>query len=364
MPTLKQKFRWYLYPFSIIYGTIVSFRNFLFNANILKTEEFDIPVISVGNITVGGTGKTPHTEYLIKLLSEKLNVAVLSRGYKRKSKGFVFASPQSTIFDIGDEPKQIKQNFKDVDVAVCESRVKGINRLSNDENRKNLNVILLDDAYQHRYVKPGLSILLIDYYRPINEDHLLPYGSLRENQHEKSRANIIIVSKTPKNIKPIERRIIEKNLALFPYQSLYFTSLNYGELKSVFESSQLVDLNDNYHILLVTGIANPLPLKNHLAEYSKNIFHLQYRDHHAFSPADFEKIQSTFNEIKSDKKIIITTQKDGMRIQDLKGHENLKSLPIFYIPIEIEFLNQDKITFNNQIIDYITKNKRVNKSIS
>lgn len=364
MSQKKNKFRWFLYPFSILYGMIVSIRNFMFNVDILKSHEFPIPVISVGNINVGGTGKTPHTEYLIRLLKEKHNVAVLSRGYKRKSRGFLLASPQSTIFDIGDEPKQIKHNFKDVDVAVCEKRVKGIKRMSEDENRGNLNVILLDDAFQHRYVKPGLSILLIDYYRPINDDYMLPYGTLRESHHEKRRANIIIISKTPKDIKPIERRIIEKNLGLYPYQSLYFTSLNYGKPKPVFENSQKIDLTSVDSILLATGIANPTPLKKYLSGFTQNITQLQYKDHHFFSPKDFEKIQNTFNSIDVSNKVIITTEKDAMRFQDLKGSEVLRSLPIFYIPIEVEFLNQDKTNFNNQIINYVAKNKRGNKLFS
>ena len=335
---------------------IVSIRNFLYNADVLKSHEFPIPIISIGNITVGGTGKTPHIEFLVRDLKEKFKVAVLSRGYKRKSSGFVLATSESTVFQIGDEPKQIKQNFNDIEVAVCENRAKGIQKLSTEPS--NVEVILLDDAFQHRSVKPGLSVLLIDYYRPMNEDNMLPYGSLRESQHEKLRANIIVISKCPKDIKPIERRIIEKNLSIFPYQSLYFSSINYGILHSVYNEKETLELEKGqYSILLVTGIANPYPLKEHLLSYTTNLIQMSYGDHHFFKRSDFEHIANKFNHIKDDKKIIITTEKDATRMRDLHFSDLIKNFPVYYIPIEIEFLNDDKKRFDNQIINYIDHNR-------
>ena len=207
------------FPLSMLYGMAVGIRNRLFDCRILKPVEFDVPVISVGNITVGGTGKTPHTEYLISLLRKDFRIAVLSRGYKRKSREFILATKKSMVYDIGDEPKQIKHKFPDIKVAVDRKRVNGISQLLKKDN--NIDAILLDDAYQHRYVKPGLSILLIDYTQPIFRDFLLPFGNLRERKHETRRADIIIITKTPKKIKPIEKKIFIKDLNVLPYQFLY-----------------------------------------------------------------------------------------------------------------------------------------------
>ena len=208
------------YPLSLIYGIVVWIRNVMFDINILKSKEFTIPVISVGNITVGGTGKTPHVEYLIRLLKDEFKIATLSRGYKRKSFGFVLANESSTVIEIGDEPRQIKQKFPEIAVAVDSNRVKGINKLLQSE--KNLNAIILDDAFQHRYVSPGLSILLVDYNNPLKDDYLLPFGRLREQAGERQRADIIIVTKCPSKIKPIDQRLLEKDLKMFAYQKLFF----------------------------------------------------------------------------------------------------------------------------------------------
>jgi len=207
-----------LYPFSLVYGMIVWIRNTLFDYQVIRSTEFPIPIISVGNITVGGTGKTPHIEYLVKILKEEFEVATLSRGYKRKTRNFILAGPDPDVRDIGDEPVQIKHKYPDVHVAVDRKRVNGIRELM--KRIPQLDVILLDDAYQHRSVKPGLSILLIDFNRPTWEDHLLPAGRLREQTYEKRRANIILITKCPDRLKPIERRIIVKDLRLFPFQQI------------------------------------------------------------------------------------------------------------------------------------------------
>lgn len=348
-----------LLPITLIYGSIVSLRNRLFDSKILPSQEFDIPIISVGNITVGGTGKTPHIEYLVSLLKDQFNIATLSRGYKRKTKKFLVATPESTVNDIGDEPKQIKQKFPDITVAVDRKRVNGINSLLSDEIEPTFDAILLDDAYQHRYVKPGLSILLIDYNRPIHKDHLLPYGRLREQCWGKRRAHIIIITKTPKNLKPIERRIREKELNAYPYQSLYFTTFKYGKITPLFKSDteQEVTLEDN-STLLVTGIANPKPLKEHIMEHSNEVQELQFEDHHDFTSKDLQKIADAFSKIGSQNKIIITTEKDAMRLQEHPNIDIIKHLPIYYIPIEIDFLFEGEEQFNSQIVDYVKKNKR------
>ena len=217
-----------LRPLSWLYGLGVGFRNMLFEAGILKSQTYATPVISVGNITVGGTGKTPHVEYLIRLLKDKTNLAVLSRGYKRKSRGFLLADNDSTMYDIGDEPFQIKQKFPDITVAVDKKRTRGISRLINGEAGKDIDVILLDDAFQHRYVRAGISILLVDYHRLIIYDELLPSGRLREPVGSKDRADIVIVTKCPPDIKPMDYRVITKAMALYPYQQLYFSTHEYS----------------------------------------------------------------------------------------------------------------------------------------
>ncbi len=352
----------FFYPLSLIYSFVVYIRNRLFDYNFLKSKEFTIPIISVGNITVGGTGKTPHIEYLISILKNECKIAVLSRGYKRKSRGFVLAHPDSTYYEIGDEPKQIKTKFPKLDVAVNANRTQGIYQLL-EKGSPELNTILLDDAYQHRYVKPGLSILLVDYTQPMFHDHFLPYGRLRENRHEKRRSNIIIITKTPRDLKPIDRRILVKNLKLFPYQNLFFTTMAFGDFQAVFDSEKfqlkiLECVENKYSILAISGIANPQQFDKHIQTVSNDVVTLTYPDHHNFTKKDANKIYSSFNKINNPKKIIVTTEKDAMRFQDNRHSKILSDLPFYYIPMQIEFLNKETESFNNQIINYVRKNKR------
>ncbi|MCF8374023.1 MAG: tetraacyldisaccharide 4'-kinase [Bacteroidales bacterium] len=352
-----------LYPASILFGLITYVRNRLFDYQIiLKEKQFAIPVLSVGNITVGGTGKTPHIEYLVSLLKDDFRIATLSRGYKRNSKGFLLATKQSTVYEIGDEPKQIKQKFPDIEVAVDEKRVRGIEKLQ-DDFKDNLDIVLLDDAFQHRYVKPGLSILLIDFTQPMFTDHMLPYGRLRENRHEKRRANIIIVTKVPPDIKPIEKRILFKNLDVYPFQNLYFTSQKQGALVHLFKNPQFnkftkIKLTDNYVVMLLTGIANPEHLRQHVETFSPIIHFLTYPDHYTYKQKDILKIVSTYDSIENEKKIIVTTEKDAMRLRDVANANELMNLPVFFVPLEIRFHGKDKQDFDNQIIGYVRKNKR------
>ncbi|HEY5499982.1 MAG TPA: tetraacyldisaccharide 4'-kinase, partial [Bacteroidales bacterium] len=229
----QSKPRYILLPFSWIYGIVVGFRNLFFNIELLPSENFDMPVISIGNITVGGTGKTPHTEYLIRLLSKSYQLAVLSRGYKRKSKGFLMADAHSKLADLGDEPLQMKSKFSDLVVAVDENRRRGIHQLMDATKKPFIDVILLDDAFQHRYVNPSISILLIDYNRMLSDDFLLPAGSLRESAGQMKRADIVIVSKCPDTLKPIEIRVLTMKIKLQSHQTLYYTTMKYGELKAM-----------------------------------------------------------------------------------------------------------------------------------
>lgn len=353
--------RWLLLPFAFLYGLGVSIRNRLFDYSFLKSQEFDIPIISVGNITVGGTGKTPHVEYLVSLLKDNFQVATLSRGYKRKSKGFQLAGDTPSVNQVGDEPKQIKLRFPDIEVAVDNKRVNGIKKLLENEKTKDLDVIILDDAYQHRYVKPGINILLIDYNRPLSEDFLLPVGTLRERPHRKDRANIIIMAKSPREMKPIEQRLILKRLMLFPYQTLYFSTFKYGDLIPVFkefQTSQNFRLNNSTQIILVTGIAYPEPLINYLENIAGKIRHLRFGDHHDYSASDIHSIEAVVAETSGTDKIVLTTEKDAARLQENKYiADDLKGM-FYYIPVEIEFIKDEENRFDKQIIDYVRKNKR------
>ena len=335
------KIREWLTPLSWLYGLGVGFRNLLFKLGILKSRAFDIPVISVGNITVGGSGKTPHVEYLVSLLKDKLKVAVLSRGYKRKSKDYVLADNDSTMSQIGDEPYQIKQKFPDIYVAVDKKRTRGIDRLTSDGLTKDVDVILLDDAYQHRYVKPGVSILLIDYHRLIIYDKLLPAGCLREPQEGKSRADIVIITKCPKDLRPMEYRVLMKALDLFPYQSLYFTTLAYDNLKQVYGTSSIAlnSLPKSCNVLLLTGIASPKQMQHDLEVYNYNLHLLA-----------FPALPSP--------KIIITTEKDASRIKFVEGLEDEVKESMYALPIRIQFMLGQEEEFNNKIINSVRKNSR------
>ena len=346
--------RWLL-PLSWLYGVAVSLRNELFALGILKERSFSIPVISVGNITVGGSGKTPHVEYLIRLLQDYIKVGVLSRGYKRKSHGYVLADDNSTMRDLGDEPYQIKQKFHDIYVAVDKNRCNGITRLTHDKATSNVGVILLDDAFQHRYVKPGLNILLVDYHRLIIYDRLLPAGRLREPLNGKQRADIVIITKCPRDLKPMEFRILTKAMDLFPYQQLFFTTIDYGTPQALF-SDKTTSLN-KYNVLLVTGIASPEQMENDMKHKCRSLTSLVFEDHHLFNTKDEQRINNAFERLPSPK-IIVTTEKDSTRLVNLNGLTTEVRDAIFVLPIKVKFmLNQGEL-FNNKIISYVRKNSR------
>ena len=358
----------WLLPLSWFYGLAVGFRNTLFEMGILKSRAFSVPVISVGNITVGGTGKTPHVEYLIELLQGQSKVAVLSRGYKRKSRGFVMADDSTTVFDIGDEPFQMKQKYPKVMVAVDKNRVHGIEELTARE--KNIDVVLLDDAFQHRYVKPGINILLVDYHRLIIYDTLLPAGRLREPLKGKNRAEIVIVTKCPKDLKPMEYRVITKAMDLFPYQQLYFTTLEYGELKPVFDTSaspspldqktlagQGLSVLKSYNVLLLTGIASPRQMVEDLKPQVKELTPLSFADHHNFSEKDVDLINGTFSAMPSPK-CIVTTEKDATRLKGLPNLSQDVKAHIYSLPVHIKFMLEQGDKFNDNILGYVRKNSR------
>ena len=349
--------RW-LQPLSWFYGLGVRFRNTLFETGFLKSRSFSIPVISVGNITVGGTGKTPHVEYLIRLLQDHSRVAVLSRGYKRKSHGFQIANESSTARTIGDEPFQMKQKFPKVIVAVDKNRVHGIEALN--QKYQDIDVILLDDAFQHRYVKPGINILLVDYHRLIIYDTLLPAGRLREPLTGKNRADMVIITKCPKDLKPMEYRVITKAMDLYPYQQIFFTTLEYGELTPLFKKeAPTVNLDKlkDHNALLLTGIASPRQMKEDLTPVVSKLSMLSFPDHHVFSQKDIEQISSEFAKLPSPK-CIITTEKDAARIIGLEGLSNEIKENIYILPVRIKFMLNQEEKFNENIIGYVRKNSR------
>jgi tetraacyldisaccharide 4'-kinase len=354
-----------LYPFSLLYGIVTGIRNFMYNTGILPHHEFRLPVICVGNITVGGTGKTPHTEYLIELLGKNFQVAVLSRGYRRKSIGFRIASSSDRVSEIGDEPMQIFSKYPDITVAVDRNRVNGVRSILNE--KPGTEVIILDDGFQHRRITPGFTILLTDFSRLMINDYQLPYGRLRECVSNMSRADIILVTKCPENISPIQRRIIVKEINKAPYQNLYFTSFEYKNPLPVFAQPGVQRLSlarekkESKGIVLVTGIVNPLPLKEYLADYFKEIIHLPFPDHHKFSEKDFTKISGAFNDLDSVEKFIITSEKDAVRLREFTNIAELIRSSAYYIPVGVKFLNNNKDEFDNLILDYVRKNKRNNR---
>jgi tetraacyldisaccharide 4'-kinase len=375
--------RWILLPLSWIYGIVIWIRNVLFNAEIIPSTSFNLPVISVGNITVGGTGKTPHTEYLIRLLSKEYQVAVLSRGYKRKSKGFLLADEHSGLAELGDEALQMKLKFPNLVVAVDEKRRRGIARLIESTFQPFIDVILLDDAYQHRSVSPSISILMIDYNRLIREDMLLPVGNLREPAGQMKRAQIVIVSKCPTDLKPMDVRILSTKINILPYQSLYFTTMKYGSLEKLTpweantetntpgeETTQTVQTTirprlvqsfeqiqtEQIPVLLLTGIATPENLERYVSKYTK-VKSMFFADHHEFGKHDAKKIGQEFEKIRAAGGILLTTEKDATRIRNNPYMQLLKPF-IYYPTLEIHFLEGQGKTFEQKISDYVRINKR------
>ncbi|NJK95439.1 MAG: tetraacyldisaccharide 4'-kinase [Bacteroidales bacterium] len=325
----------------------------------MNRKSFIFLVISVGNITVGGTGKTPHIEYLIELLSKQYKVAVLSRGYKRKTRHFIIATENTPVAFIGDEPWQMKEKYPAITVAVDRKRVRGIEKLLKEI--PDLDVILLDDAYQHRYVKPGISVLLIDYNRPVMDDHVMPYGWLRESPKGRYRADVVIYSKSPSSITPIQKRVMLKNLDLLANQHPYFTSVQYSDPKPLSAVSETITFDDlkikQYSVLLVAGIANPAPLVAQLEKYTDNLKPVLFRDHHYFTQDNLKMIQQEFEKLPGKNKIILTTEKDLAR---LKEFPSIIAQPDFWysVPIKIEFHPGEAVKFNKYILHYVTNNNR------
>lgn len=355
-----------LIPLSFLYGIGVWLRNRLFDWGILHSEQYSIPVICIGNLSVGGTGKTPHTEYIIRLLKDKYRIAVLSRGYKRQTSGFILADSESSSLEIGDEPFQMKSKFPDILVAVDANRRRGIQTLLSLPEKEKPEVILLDDAYQHRYVRPSLSIVLSDYHRLFYHDRLMPAGRLREPISHINRTDIVVVTKCDENMKPIDYRIIGKNMKLRAHQSLFFTSIVYGEIKPVFPVEarplSLKDIRREDDILLISGIAAPVPFIREVEKYSDKVLPMVFPDHHIFGKSDFKKLDTVFKDMTSPRKLILVTEKDAARLKNSPLVPEKWKKSLYYLPIVIRFCNGQRFdeTIKKHIITF-RKNNIINK---
>ena len=358
---MKQRPIWLkilLSPISFIYWLAVSLRNWLFDIGVLNSQKFEnVTIITIGNITMGGTGKTPFTEYLVRTLKDTERVAILSRGYKRKTWGFRLADENSTPHEIGDEPYQMKKKFPDVTVGVDSKRRRGIENMMDMLNPKP-EVFLLDDAFQHRYVEPDLAVLLVDYNALITKDSIFPMGYLREPLRAKDRANIVIVTKCPQDVKPIELHILGKELNLYPYQSLYFTTMQYEAMKAISDKAENLSIENmkEYSALVVSGIAKPELFEEYVGSHTNNIETIRFADHHNFSKRDYKNINKKFDEITNSRKFIVTTEKDAVRMMnDSNLPDSIKS-HIYYIPLTTKFIT-DEDKFTSSIRKHIDANK-------
>jgi len=343
--------RFLLFPFAVLFGLGVSARKFFFASKILRASKFSIPIINVGNLSVGGTGKSPHVEYLIRLLSPYLQVVCLSRGYGRKTNGFRFVLPTDSPETVGDEPLQFKLNFPDIVVAVGEKRALAIPYIL--QNEPKTKTLILDDAFQHLSVTPYLNILLTTFQNPYSSDYLLPVGSLRETRSAAKRAEIIIVTKSPSELTELEKTNFEKKLGVESYQHLFFSSISYGTLYGLNDRTQILYLNKDIEVVLISGIANVEPLEQYLIQNSQKTLSLNFEDHHAFVEEDINQVISVYKNLKSDKKIIVTTEKDATRLRKFSNQFIENNISIFVQPIQIVFHKNEHPHFDDCIKNYL-----------
>lgn len=343
-----KSFRILLLPFALLFGFIVVIRNWLYDKKILKSASFGLPLIGVGNLSVGGTGKSPMVEFLVMHLKGQYKVATLSRGYRRKTKGYALASEGTTAIEIGDEPMQFFKKFPDVPIAIGEERLVAIPQLLHD--RPETEVIILDDAFQHRAVQAGLNILLTDYGNLFTRDFYLPTGDLRDARSSYQRAEIIVVTKCPANLSEEEKESIMREIDPVKGQQVYFTTIAYGSPYHI-TSRNMVTIDNETEVLLVTGIANPKPLKAYLEERIATYFMMEYNDHHIFSIDDWRDIKKRYENMEADKKLILTTEKDAMRL--LKFSAEIDGMPFYVIPIEHKFLFNEEQLFLKRVTGFV-----------
>ncbi len=352
---MKILFHILLAPLSWLYGAAVDLRNKLFDWKILRSEEFDIPLISVGNITVGGTGKTPHTERLIELLDQRYKLAVLSRGYKRKTKGFVLATVATSFKRVGDEPKQIKLKYPHIPVAVCERRAEGIRRLR--ELHPEVNLIILDDAFQHRQIEPWLNIVLMDYNCPVYKDSLLPLGRLRDRQKQLARAQIIVATKCPTGMRPLDYRMVHKYLDLYPYQSLFFTRFVSALPVPLFPGFGQPPLPKGSPVIAMAGIANPTKFLEDLRADYRVLETLIFPDHYTFKMQDIYRLGELLENLPLET-VIVVTEKDAVRLMNSKKIPDDIKRRLYYVSVQVVFLENQECDFLRQLERYITENHK------
>ncbi|MBL7740157.1 MAG: tetraacyldisaccharide 4'-kinase [Chitinophagaceae bacterium] len=343
-----KSFRVLLLPFAVLYWLVILVRNWMYDKKIIRSSSFGLPLICVGNLSVGGTGKSPMVEYLVRLLKADFSIATLSRGYKRKTKGYALANENTTALEIGDEPMQFHIKFPEVPVAVGEERLDAIPQLLHD--RPGVQAVVLDDAFQHRAIQAGLNILLTEYSNLFTRDFYLPTGDLRDLKSSYKRAEIIVVTKCDPSLSEAERQKVIKEINPLQEQTVFFTAIEYGEAYHI-SGKQPYQLSNKAEVLLVTGIANPRPLKILLEEHSRTYYLQQYPDHHIFTIDDLREIRKRFRQIEAHEKIILTTEKDAVRL--VKFDQELSDLPLYVIPVRHLFLFGEAEKFNELVIRFI-----------
>jgi tetraacyldisaccharide 4'-kinase len=347
-----KSFRILFLPFAIVYWFIILLRNFFYDKNILKSSSFGLPIICVGNLSIGGTGKSPMVEFLVGCLKDRFRVATLSRGYKRKTTGYALANEHTTALDIGDEPMLFHLKFPNVPVAVGEERLVAIPQLLHD--KPETQAIILDDAFQHRAINAGLNILLTDYNNLFTRDFYLPTGDLRDLKSGYKRADIIVVTKCKPELSADEADKIRKEIRPLPHQQVFFSTIQYGKPYHITRLSPF-ELNLKTEVLLVTGIANPQSLKKLLEERSHTYYMMPFSDHYIFRIDDLREIKKRFERIEVANKIILTTEKDAMRL--MKFRAELEELPMYVIAIRHYFLFDEEEKFINSVTKFIDEFK-------
>lgn len=343
--------RYLLFPFALVYQWISQLRNYLYDQQILKSVEFDLPIMVVGNLSTGGTGKTPHIEYLVRLLQKKLNIAVLSRGYKRRSHGFLIANDTSTAMDIGDEPMQIHTKFPKITVAVGENRALAVPNILWEQ--PDVQAILMDDGFQHRSIQPSLSIVLTNYHHLFTRDYMLPVGNLREPRNGYQRTHAIVVTKCPDTISSSEKQQIIQEIAPLTHQKVFFSHLKYGLPYSISDSKKSISLSKEIELLLICGIARTTELQFFLKEKVHKVHTRFFGDHHYFSEGELKNIKTQFEKIQANQKIIVTTEKDAMRLKMHQQWLDRHSLPIYCLPVEVIFMGLEKNNFDDWLVNAI-----------
>lgn len=344
--------RWLLLPFSLLYQMIIWLRNKMYDKNIFKSHSFAVPTIVIGNLSIGGAGKSPMIEYIIRLLQDKYRIATVSRGYGRKTKGFKVVSVDSKAIMVGDEPLQFKKKFPNINVVVCEDRCTAVQKLTNSAE-----VILLDDAYQHRKLKAGYYILLFDFNSLFEPLLTLPTGNFRDIFSATKRADLVVITKSPQHISVAHKTHIEDLIRAYTMAPIFYSSIQYEGPISLSEAADTIHDLQGYRIILFCGIANPKPLINYLESKDNNVQVITFADHHNYSTSDYHKVITKYENVTDTKKIIITTEKDVQRIE----LDTFQNYPLYYIPIKINLGNTTEASFDAYITAYLSESSNVNK---